>query len=306
MTNIGLTDTTASAISAHLTQIRHRMGAPAVGMVLTLVVLCDEADHYDAVQAATGAAREHPSRILVVIPRRRGEETRLDAEIRTGESAPGEVVLLRLYGELVNHADSVVAPLLLPDTPVVAWWPGEAPAVPGADAVGALAQRRITDAAACPDPRAAIASRAPGYTPGDTDLAWTRLTRWRSLLAAAFDLPTAPVVAGVVEAEADNPSAPLLAGWLTERLAVPVETAVSTGPGISAVRLTLADGEVRISRRPHTRLAQLTRPDQPERTVALARRPTADLLAEELRRLDPDEIYAVAVARLPRPDRDPA
>jgi len=33
------------------------------------------------------------------------------------------VVALHLHGELADHASSVVLPFLLPDTPVVAWWP---------------------------------------------------------------------------------------------------------------------------------------------------------------------------------------
>ena len=43
-------------------------------------------------------------------------------------------------------------------------------------------------------------------------------------------------------------------------------------------------------------MATLTRPGQPDRHVALQRRDIAELLAEELRRLDPDEIYGEALA----------
>ena len=60
------------------------------------------------------------------------------------------MVVLRIYGELSRHADSVVTPLLVPDTPVVTWWPGTAPSAPAGDPLGQLAQRRITDAAAAP------------------------------------------------------------------------------------------------------------------------------------------------------------
>jgi hypothetical protein len=45
------------------------------------------------------------------------------------------------------------------------------------------------------------------------------------------------------------------------------------------------------------RIATLTRPGQPPRQVSLHRRPMAELLAEELRRLDPDEVYQDAVGR---------
>ncbi|MFG1879281.1 glucose-6-phosphate dehydrogenase assembly protein OpcA [Sphaerisporangium sp. NPDC049003] len=286
--------TTASDISSQLTRLRHQVGAPAVGMVLTLVVVCDESQQYDAVRAASEASREHPSRILAVIPRERDEATRLDAEIRVGELTTGEVVLLRLYGELREHADSVLSPLLLPDIPVVVWWPGDAPEAPAKDPVGAYGQRRVTDARFARDSVAAIRSRVSGYTPGDTDLAWTRITPWRSLLAAAFDQPVGKILDGYVEAEPDHPSAALLAVWLSQKLEAPIKVTESKGPGLTKVRLRLDDGEVVVERH-DSRTATLVRPGQPDRQVALARRPTSDLLAEELRRLDPDEVYAETI-----------
>ncbi|GAA4196295.1 glucose-6-phosphate dehydrogenase assembly protein OpcA [Microbispora amethystogenes] len=298
MTTFNLTETTASKISSTLTRLRHQMGAPAVGMVLTLVVVVDEAGQYDALRAATDAAREHPSRILIVINRDSAEPNRLDAEIRVGESAPGEVVLLRLYGELTEHGDSVIMPLLLTDTPVVAWWPGGCPEVPAKDAIGHLANRRITDAKSAQDTVAAVASRDASYVPGDTDLAWTRLTPWRSLLAAAFDQPVGKIERGVVEASPGNPSAPLLAAWLCDRLEAPIEVTDSGGPGLTGVRLLIEGGGEMTVSRSDARLATLSRPGHPDRRVALARRPTSELLAEELRRLDPDDIYAATIRRL--------
>ena len=297
MTTFMLADTTAGKISSQLTQLRHQMGAPAIGMVLTLVVICEERDQYDSLRAATDAAREHPSRILVVINRETDEANRLDAELRIGESAPGETVVLRLYGELTEHADSVVSPLLLPDTPVVAWWPSRAPDVPSEDSIGMLAQRRLTDARNAADGVAALTIRAKGYAPGDTDLSWARLTPWRSLLAAAFDQPMGKVHEGVVEASSGNPSAPLLAAWLADRLDAEMRVGESGGPGLTSVRLMTDEGELAVERG-DARLASLRRPGQPDRNVALARRQLSELLAEELRRLDTDEIYALAVKRL--------
>src|SRR6266581_3642539 len=136
---IDLTDTSTGAIHEALTQARRRMGGPASGTVLTLIIVTDESEQYDAVRAASQAGREHPSRILAVITRRPKGESRLDAEIRVGETGPGETILLRMYGPLGQHADSVVAPLLAPDVPVVTWWPDEAPPSPSEDPLGALA-----------------------------------------------------------------------------------------------------------------------------------------------------------------------
>ncbi|MGV9771791.1 glucose-6-phosphate dehydrogenase assembly protein OpcA [Streptosporangium sp. NPDC003464] len=302
MASFMLSDTTASKISSQLTQLRHQMGTPAVGMVLTLVVISDESNQYDAVRAATEAAREHPSRILVVIPRDPQEPNRLDAELRFGESTPGEVILLRLYGELTEHAESVVGPLLLTDTPVVAWWPGDCPEVPAKDPIGMLAQRRIVDARSAADSVQAITSRARGYVPGDTDLAWTRLTSWRSLLAAAFDQTVGKVKKGEVAAVPGHASALLLGAWLSERLGAQVKVSESAGPGLTTVKLVTPEGDISINRG-DGRLATLSRPGQPDRRVALIRRPTSELLAEELRRLDPDEIYEAAIRRLARTHR---
>ncbi|MFD5764068.1 glucose-6-phosphate dehydrogenase assembly protein OpcA, partial [Streptomyces sp. NPDC127044] len=133
---IDLTDTTASKINKALVQGRRAIGTPAVGMVLTLVIVTDEENAYDALKAANEASREHPSRTLVVIKRvsrspRDRTKSRLDAEVRVGADAgTGETVVLRLYGEVADHADSVVLPLLLPDAPVVVWWPVSAPLDP--------------------------------------------------------------------------------------------------------------------------------------------------------------------------------
>ena len=131
---VDLTDTTAAAIAAALVQARHTAGVPAVGMVLTLVIVTNEGDSYDALRAALEAAHEHPSRVLVTILRPGKSAPKLDAEVRfLGDSGPGETVVMRLHGELAAHAESVLLPLLLPDAPVVAWWPGQAPDNPALD-----------------------------------------------------------------------------------------------------------------------------------------------------------------------------
>ncbi|MFC3351494.1 glucose-6-phosphate dehydrogenase assembly protein OpcA [Streptomyces echinoruber] len=297
---IDLTDTTASKINKALVQGRRAIGTPAVGMVLTMVIVTDEENAYDSLKAAEEASHEHPSRTLVVIKRhartpRDRTRSHLDAEVRLGADAgTGETVVLRLYGEVSEHADSVVLPLLLPDAPVVVWWPVNAPEVPAKDPLGALAQRRITDSYAVEQPLQALEQRARSYAPGDTDLAWTRLTPWRSILAAALDQARVEVTSAAVESEADNPSAELLARWLEARLHVTADRVVTAGPVVTGVRLGTANGEIVIDR-PEGPLATLHLPGQPPRTLALKVRSLAELIAEELRRLDADEMYAVAL-----------
>ncbi|MGA5134937.1 glucose-6-phosphate dehydrogenase assembly protein OpcA [Streptomyces olivoreticuli] len=297
---IDLTDTTSSKINNALVQGRRAIGTPAIGMVLTLVIVTDEEHAYDALKAANEASREHPSRKLVVVKRvsrspRDRAKARLDAEVRVGTSAgTGETVVLRLYGDVIDHAQSVVLPLLLPDAPVVVWWPVGSPVNPEKDPLGSLAQRRVTDAYAAEDPLSELSARAAHYTPGDTDLAWTRITPWRSMLAAALDQQQVEILSADVEGEGYNPSGELLAMWLADRLGVPVSRTVSDGPGLTAVRLETRNGPVTLDR-PDGSLATLSMPGQPDRAVALQRRDTSELLAEELRRLDPDDTYESAL-----------
>lgn len=297
---IDLTDTTASDIAAALVQARRSSGSPAMGMVLTLIVIADEDCQADALMAAREAAKEHPSRIIGVIPHRERTEPRLDAQVRVGSDiGPGEDLLLRMYGQLTRHPASVVTPLLLPESPVVAWWPAQAPKNPSLDPIGQLAQRRVTDASAAHRPLQTLLDRAENYARGDTDLAWSRTTPWRALLAAALDQPTAKITGASVEAVRSNPSADLLCAWLADRLGVDATLKATKGPGITAARLHTAKGEIAITR-PDGRLAAYSMPDQPNRHVALARRETFELLAEELRWLDPDELYEQTVSALLR------
>jgi glucose-6-phosphate dehydrogenase assembly protein OpcA len=277
-----------------------------LGRVLTLIVDTDEDGAEAAIGAANDASNEHPCRVLVVVRgkvrgkgRGRSRHTAaLDAEIRVGgDAGASEVVILRLHGAMSGHPASVVLPLLLPDAPVVTWWPQDAPDVPAEDPLGALAQRRITDSATARRPVAALDRRAAGYRPGDTDLAWTRLTMWRGLLAAALDQPPFErITQATVSGMGDSPSTQLLAAWLRRCLRTEVVRERTDGPGITGVVLERRSGPVVLSR-PDGRVASLTQPGQPERRVALARRPLKDCLAEELRRLDPDDVYGETLTR---------
>jgi glucose-6-phosphate dehydrogenase assembly protein OpcA len=287
-----LEGTTSSKISAELVRIRRSAGSPAQGMVLTLIVVCDESEFASALEASIVAGREHPSRILLVVTAA-GRDAGLDAEVRIGEGTPGEVVVIRMRGAVAAHPASVIRPLLLPDSPVVIWWPGKAPNNRSGDELAKLAMRRMTDAAASPRPLTALRSRARDDTPGDTDLSRTRLTP----LAAALDQYPAKIKSISIESERNNPSADLLAAWLRSRLKVRVTRGVSDGPGLTAVRMSTAAGDIAITR-PDGLLASYAVPGQPERLVALKRRNFTELISEELRRLDPDVIYERTVKSL--------
>ena len=291
-----LWDTTGTAVVKALAAERRQAGSVSSGLALTLVVVVDEKNVADAEAAATRAAAQHPCRLLVVVRRRPdAPEPRLDAEVLIGgRLGPGEAVVMRMYGRLALHAESVVLPLLAPDAPVVTWWYGEPPNRIAHDPLGVFADRRITDCSLAADPIAALQRRADDYAPGDTDLGWTRTTLWRALCASAFDSVRGDVSRVRVGGAPGHVTRALLAGWLHRRLGVDVQVDDLEGTGLSVVEITAGDVTVSVTRGKGS-TALLTRTDQPDRTLPLPRRELGDLLAEELRRLDPDEPYSEAL-----------
>ena len=210
--------------------------------------------------------------------------------------------MLRAYGDTASDEEGLVTSLLLPDAPVVVWWPDICP--DGSEHLAARA-RSPSDGSRMP-PRTPIRSRpcaasARNYAPGDTDFAWTRLTLWRAQLAAVLDQPPYEPVTGVtVSGSADSPSTELLAAWLQLQLEVPVELD-TTDPGAHERDPRCAPRTRRRARSTSTRgqdnIATLMQPDQPTHSVSLPRRNLRDCLAEELRRLDPDDLFGEVVQK---------
>ncbi|SPM37151.1 Glucose-6-phosphate dehydrogenase assembly protein OpcA, contains a peptidoglycan-binding domain [Mycobacterium rhizamassiliense] len=292
---VDMLDASTTGVNKKLDGLREEAGVVTLGRVGTLIIKStSDALLEESIEAANAATHEHPSRVLVVAPGDAdASESRLDAQIRVGgDAGGGEVVVLRLTGPLSGHAESVVIPFLLPDIPVVVWWPDVAPAVPAQDPLGKLAIRRITDATNSSDPLSAIKSRLPGYTPGDTDLSWARITYWRALLTTAVDQkPHEDIQSALVSGLRTEPALDILAGWLASRIDGPVRRAV----GDLKIELERKSETITLSRPQEGTTATLSRSGRPDALVPLARRETRECLAEDMRRLDPDEVYYSAL-----------
>lgn len=296
---LALWDTNGREVVRKLVAERRAAGGVASGIALTLIAVTDEPRVRAVEEAVTVAASQHPCRLLVAVREplggRADGSSRLDAEVIVGgRLGPCEAVVLRMRGRLALHAESVVVPLLASDAPVVTWWHGSPPHHIAYDPLGVVADRRITDVAQCADPMAELDQRGVDYAPGDTDLSWTRITPWRTLLAGAFDTVTAPVVDVEVAASPADPGARLLAGWLRARLGITPVTTPSEDGGLNRVSFRLADGTgLSLTRSGGTAL--LGRTGYPDRLLPLVPRRLGDELAEELRRLDPDQSYSAAL-----------
>ena len=290
---VNLPGTTTGTVAKKLEELRDEGGAVALGRVLTLIIDVGNHDVETAIDTANDASREHPCRVIVLVtdPERTGN--RLDADIRVGgDAGASEVVVLTASTQLLAHADTLVMPLLLPDAPIVAWWPYEVPAEPSTHPVGAMAQRRITDTLECSRPLASLRRLRDNYQEGDTDLAWTRLTVWRGLLSAALDQPPFErVTRAEVQGNDTHPSVVLLAAWLAHALRCPVDLDRRADvTAVTRVILHRESGPIVLDR-PDGRTATIEQPGQPARHAAMPLRQLPECLTEELRRLDADEVW---------------
>ncbi len=301
---VDLENTTVSKVSKKIAQIREQGGVVALGRVLTLLIETDTKGVEIAIKAANDASREHPCRIIVLTsdPTTNSKKASLDAQIRVGgDAGASEVIVLRAYGKAASDSQSLVTGLLLPDAPIVVWWPGKAPINPAESSLGKIATRRITDAASQSDPRAHFKNLAKNYSPGDSDFAWTRLTKLRTQLATMLDQPPFDkVLSAEIIGSSDSPSVELLAAWLELKLKIKVKT-VRTTPEksinkIKSIRLIRKSGDVVISREIQDK-AVLSQPLQPSREISLPVRSLRDCLSEDLRRLDPDDLFGEVITK---------
>jgi glucose-6-phosphate dehydrogenase assembly protein OpcA len=200
-----------------------------------------------------------------------------------------EVFLDGLRPEFINNA---VAALRLSSLPTMVWWRGGSEdAVPG---LAALADRLVLDAA---DPSKVwkLVPQLAKHT-AVTDLRWTRLTRWRSLLAQFFDVDEVREAASnfstLAIAAGDPFAARLFAGWLATSLPQEAKlratlAEVRGGSTIESVTLTAGALDLALRLAPHGQCVEsvLRTPAGTgmTRTVALGSDSLATLIGEELR-----------------------
>lgn len=300
---VDMPNTTSSQIGKKLQELRESGGVVALGRVLTLLIETDFAHIEEAVRAANSASRLHPSRIILLADddQPEGADSYLDAQIRVGgDAGASEVLILKAHGAAASNPESLVMGLLLPDAPVVAWWPSSCSASPSQSAIGKIATRRIVDSSEQPDAPAFLADFAKHYRPGDGDMAWTRITLWRAQLAALFDQHLEREVRAVEVIGSDlSPSAELLAKWLELRLRVNVaiehKLDGESVEGIAGVRIHFADGDLVIIRRGE--VAEIDQTGAPHSSVLLPRRSNQDCLVEDMRFLGEDEVFGEVLTK---------
>ncbi|RSX55837.1 oxidoreductase [Bifidobacterium dolichotidis] len=306
---ITMQNTETNEISDKIDELHEQRGEAALGRVLTLIIMTNEQHLEQVLLWANEASREHPCRVIAIAPSERpasaDETTRtyLDAEVRFGADAgAGEVIVLRPRGGLTHHLDTLTIPLLVPDAPIVAWWPDEAPSDPSAHLVGAMANSRITDAIMSENPMQTLRDLQRNWAPQNVDMSWTRLTVWRAMLASLLDQPPhLPITSVKVTGPKDFLPLLMLAQWLHLRLQVPVTIETEDdATAVTGVYMTRADGVLSLERRPADKgIATVSVPGQQAQHTPVPTRSMQECLSEELGRLYPDEIYGEVLKSMP-------
>lgn len=273
----------------------------------------------------------HPSRTLILLAQEQHTVPKLEAtvsaftDMSAGRLVANEQVLLHAHGAVAEHLASVVAPLLVPDLPVMLWWPGR-PQLEGRlfNELADLCDRLIIDSNDGIDPgqefsRLLHVARRRTAQIAVGDFNWARLLPWRQVAAQFFDPPTVrqqlrsiDMVEAWSGGSGSDAQARLITGWLQSRLATlgsVVERRLHHDPdmpaGLCRLELHAEGGRTRftIKGRPNECLAtdmEIEGQNYPERTVRIATRDAADLLAVEMVETGHDLGYEQSLAAAAR------
>lgn len=283
---------------------------------MTLVVAAEESDDPQAIGETLAALMpEHPSRAIVI--RFRAEDQRdLAARVFAQCWMPfghrqqiccEQIEITASDASLADLA-AVLLPLRVPDLPVFLWC--RSPRVFHLKAfsqLAAMAQKLVLDSAAFGDPAAALRDMSALAAAGRSlaDLSWTRLTRWRELIAQIFEnrahLGNLPLVSDIsisYRSAATPVTAFYLAAWLLDgfaRIGAHPRVRFHSDSGQPAGRLSLV--ELRAAGGPEA-IASIALAEGPAAEVR-----TGGLLSTAL--LPALNDYALMREELAIPGRDP-
>lgn len=254
---------------------------------MTLVVAAEsEADCQELRHTLGVLMHNHPARAIVL---RLSEQAELDATVFSQCWMPfgkhqqicAEGVEITAALADLHHVAQLLLPLIVSDLPAVLWCCGSrvfsesafAPLLP-------LVQKIIVDSAPASDARAAIARIRGLRTQGRlvADLAWTKLTSLRELMASLFDEGTAKGIKSVeiiYGGDSPTPSSIYFASWM-ERALPEAKVELKRGAdGTRSLRSIVLSGDTEVT---------ITRPDKATLEVHAGghvRRSTMLLLSEE-------------------------
>ena len=212
--------------------------------------------------------------------------------------------VVALNGLRLEYLNNAVAALRLSSLPTLVWWRGSN--FPNLAGLAQLVDRLVLDSEDPADVWARVEELAQ-YT-SVTDLRWTRLTRWRALMAHFFDIPeiraALPDFRTLRIEGSDVHTLRLFAGWILSIVSSPDRVAFELVEqrGTAPIERVLLGGaqelEIRLapSRTCVVTSAQIRNLSSASRTVTLGDQDLCAMLGEELRIRARDVAFERAVA----------
>jgi glucose-6-phosphate dehydrogenase assembly protein OpcA len=242
------TDVVGDALRRLLREAEHDDGHHAASHTLNLIVAPGDPHR---IAAGTRSVRaSHPARTIHL---HEHDHDRLDAEVHVESVALRggglrlllERIELRANHTRLQHARSLLTPLMARGIPSVAWLPGEEHG-DLEEALAAVAHVTVVDSDHCLDPDAALAFvRALGERHPVRDLAWLRTMPWRLRVANAFTTPEridalARTPQATVRGRVETTAIRLFAAWLATR--GDLEVAIESGRGPEPIETVVVAG----------------------------------------------------------------
>jgi glucose-6-phosphate dehydrogenase assembly protein OpcA len=289
--------------------------AEARASVLNLItVVSNEPELGKVSQVLDRLSVTNPSRTLILLAQHTREADKLEASVsaqertESGHRVTTERVILHAHGEPARHLASLATPLLIPDLPVILWWPGRPQFDnPLFDDLCELSDRLVVDTDEGFDDtdltRLLEVARRKKARAGIGDLNWARLMAWRHVAAQFFDMPGMLARLAHIHGvsifhghDGSTAQARLLGGWVRSRMTtvgidVPLEFRPDESFEHGICRFLIYTGgdegpaRFSLSRLRGNRLSSQIRlgdQDLADRTVRLESRATEELLGIEL------------------------
>ena len=308
-------------IERQLAELRGEAAGEQAGVrthIVDLIAYADDPEIADEIaDAIAGLRHSRPSRALIAcgLPDVSDVEATPSvfcAPMQEGGKAIVCCELVRLDGPAAGDGlASMAASLLLPDLPVFLLWTAppdfERPVF---GALRALTTRLVTDSTRFPETLGALGALIAQDREVVTDLAWTKITGWREVVASMFDDPDHRAALTELEHVAidyvsgSDAQARLLGGWLVASTGC--DAVVATNPversdmrSGSLTRVVIDCGGQRYAvDRPEQGMAVIDSPGRAVRRLALRVPPTPILIGEELEFLTNDHAFHAALAAI--------
>jgi glucose-6-phosphate dehydrogenase assembly protein OpcA len=261
------------------------------GLTATIVVVGSHARLTEAAEALGQLTDVGVRKILI------SYGTNSAPKVCVGEQA------VALDGLLPHYVNNAIAALRLSSLPTFVWWRGGSEEY--LTGLAGLADRLVLDAE---DPRT-VWARAGALDTALSDLRWTRLTRWRALMAHFFDIPevhaAVPGFHHLIIEGSDPHAARLFAAWLASSLTWKQTVAIELHdlPGAATIEhIALGEGDQQLTLRLASdrtcieTTVQVQGYGAASRTVSLGEQGLAALIGEELRIRSRDLAFERAVA----------